>query len=83
MPYQGEATNHVSNGLLLRSDLSTFLDLGLLAIDEDTRQVLLASQLYHGEYASLQGLHLRSTLSEETAPSRAALRWYRERAGQQ
>lgn len=36
MPYQGPGTNHPSNGLLLRADLHTLFDLGLLSVDHET-----------------------------------------------
>ncbi|HZZ18730.1 MAG TPA: HNH endonuclease signature motif containing protein, partial [Opitutaceae bacterium] len=32
IPYQGSATNNVTNGLLLRADIHTLFDLGLIAI---------------------------------------------------
>ncbi|WP_336979879.1 HNH endonuclease signature motif containing protein [Altererythrobacter fulvus] len=35
MPYLGEETNDVRNGLLLRADLHTLFDLGLLKIGPD------------------------------------------------
>jgi putative restriction endonuclease len=36
MPYLGQDTNHPSNGILLRADIHTLFDLGLLSIDTDT-----------------------------------------------
>ena len=44
-PYVGSLTNHVSNGLLLRADLHTLFDCGLLAIDPKTRRVVVADAL--------------------------------------
>jgi putative restriction endonuclease len=38
-PYAGSQDNHVSNGLLLRADLHTLFDCGLIAIDPATRRV--------------------------------------------
>ena len=43
MPYRGEETNHPSNGLLLRADLHTLFDVGLLTIDPKTMTVRLAA----------------------------------------
>ena len=37
MPYLGEETNHVENGLLLRADLHTLFDLGKIKIDAQYR----------------------------------------------
>ena len=33
VPYKGEETNHVQNGILLRGDIHTLFDCGLIAID--------------------------------------------------
>ena len=41
IPYKGEHTNVVVNGLLLRADLHTLFDLGLIAIDTADLLVLL------------------------------------------
>ena len=38
-PYEGASTNHISNGLLLRSDIHTLFDLGLIRIDPKTQRV--------------------------------------------
>lgn len=35
MPYRGEHTNHVTNGLLLRADIHTLFDLGIIKIDRE------------------------------------------------
>jgi len=50
VPYQGADTNVVSNGLLLRADIHTLFDLGLLWIDPDHRVVRLAEALRESEY---------------------------------
>jgi len=42
VPYAGEQTNHVANGLLLRADLHTLFDLNLITIDPDSKTVLIA-----------------------------------------
>lgn len=78
--YQGEASNHPANGLLLRSDIHTLFDLGLLAVDEDTLRVLLAPPLLEGPYARLRGQPLKLP-SPGAAPSREALRLHRIWAG--
>src|SRR5579862_5392280 len=33
LPYRGKQTNHVQNGILLRGDLHTLFDLGLIAVE--------------------------------------------------
>jgi predicted restriction endonuclease len=43
-PYRGPASNVVSNGLPLRSDIHTLYDLDLIAINPDTHEVALSPQ---------------------------------------
>ncbi len=50
-PYSGPSSDNVCNGLLLRADIHTLFDCGLLAFDPETRQVMLADRLGGG------GLH--------------------------
>lgn len=38
-PYLGEYTNNFANGFLLRADIHTLWDLGLIAAHPDTRSV--------------------------------------------
>ena len=54
-PYLGERTNRATNGLLLRADLHTLWDCGLLAADPVTRIVLLSPALAGSEYAGFAG----------------------------
>ena len=58
-PYLGPRTNHPSNGLLLRADLHTLFDLGLLAIDAVSMTVLLDPALDGTEYEAFRGVALR------------------------
>ncbi|MEX3952799.1 HNH endonuclease [Paraburkholderia sp. EG287B] len=58
-PYKGEATHRVDNGLLLRADIHTLFDLGLLWINS-RRQVEVARELRGTEYWSLHLTSLRS-----------------------
>jgi len=44
-PYRGEQTNHLQNGLLLRADLHSLFDLGLLTIEPTTMTIALAAQI--------------------------------------
>jgi hypothetical protein len=64
----------VSNGLLLRADLHTLFDLGLLWIDPSTMEVQLQSTLKKGSYAALQGLTLRLPVLAADRPDSEALR---------
>ena len=55
-PYLGDETNHPQNGLLLRSDIHSLFDLGLIAIDPTTMKVVIAEHLKKGSYAELSGI---------------------------
>ncbi|WP_087734343.1 HNH endonuclease [Paraburkholderia piptadeniae] len=73
-PYLGPETNHVTNGLLLRADLHTLLDCGLVGIDPATRQVLLAPSLRTSvNYGHLHGQSLRCASPVSASPSIKAL----------
>ena len=76
-PYRGPETNHVTNGLLLRADLHTLFDTRLLAVDPDTLKVLVAPSIQDPAYRELHGKPLRTTLTNASAPSAAALRQHR------
>lgn len=58
LPYRGEHTHRLDNGLLLRSDLHTLFDCGLLWIAPDFT-VALAPSLRESEYAEFHGRGLR------------------------
>lgn len=57
-PYRGPEFNTVDNGLLLRADIHTLLDLQLLAFDPHTRQLILSRQLQASQYENLAGARL-------------------------
>lgn len=78
VPYKGPETNHVQNGLLLRSDLLTLFDLGLIAIDTEDYSVLVSLSLMNGEYGLLAGKKLRLPKSKGLYPSKVALDEHRE-----
>nr|WP_278449051.1 HNH endonuclease [Brevundimonas diminuta] len=76
LPYRGKETNVVQNGLLLRADIHTLFDLGLIAVGRD-RRVLVSERLAVTEYAALKGKPLRATVQRIEAPSSSALEWHR------
>ena len=59
-PYRGDETNHVANGLLLRADLHTLFDCGMLAIDPDDLRVVMVSSIWGSSYGKLHGRALRA-----------------------
>jgi putative restriction endonuclease len=79
-PYRGPETNKVTNGLLLRADLHTLFDCGLVAIDADALTVIAAPRLRRTDYAALHGVRLREPQSLAQRPSREALALHREAA---
>ena len=73
-PYLGEQTNKVTNGLLLRADLHTLFDCGLLHIEPQSRTIFLASKLRESpDYGRLHGRALRLPKKLSLAPSAEAL----------
>ncbi|WP_371364913.1 HNH endonuclease [Pseudomonas sp. QL9] len=53
-PYLGPDSNHTNNGLLLRADIHTLFDKGLLWLTE-SRTVAISSRLAGSDYESLAG----------------------------
>jgi hypothetical protein len=81
LPYHGPATNRLSNGLLLRGDLHTLFDLGLIAIDSSNMNVLIAPPLRQSSYAELAGFRLRVPADESARPSVPAIDYHRAWTG--
>jgi len=81
LPYKGEHTNHISNGLLLRGDIHTLFDLRLLTIDVETSTVLLAPVLQCSSYADLHGKQVVIPDEQDGGPSKEALRQHRQECG--
>lgn len=73
-PYLGEHTNETSNGLLLRADLHTLFDCGLLAIDPETEEVLLAPRISDSEYKDWSKHPIRMPKNKKNRPDKKALR---------
>nr|WP_254450961.1 HNH endonuclease [Aeromicrobium stalagmiti] len=71
-PYSGPKSNLVSNGLLLRTDLHTLFDLGLLRVDRNYR-VRVDSAVVGTTYAKLDGKQIALPAMKSQMPSLAAL----------
>lgn len=76
-PYRGPETNTPENGILLRADVHTLWDLGLIAIHEETGEVLLSVQLAGTTYEDLRDRRLQLPTDAGQAPSRHALAAHR------
>jgi hypothetical protein len=83
VPYRGTRTNNVTNGLLLRADVHTLFDVGLIIIDTRTMSIRIDPKLRKTCYVDLEGLLLRPPRERAQGPSVAALnahrRWARSR----
>jgi putative restriction endonuclease len=80
VPYRGPVTNHPSNGILLRADMHTLFDLNLIAVDYDSRTLLLRDELKGTKYQALLHAPVAFPSDERLFPSRGAVAWHRERS---
>jgi predicted restriction endonuclease len=80
-PYRGSHTNHVQNGLLLRSDIHTLFDCRLIAIEPASMKLLVSPRLMKSSYRSLAGRKIHSPKATHQAPSVEALHKHRRLAG--
>jgi putative restriction endonuclease len=80
-PYRGPDSNHVTNGLLLRADIRTLFDLGLLAPDPVTRIITVSKLLAGTQYELLSGSRLADPVEAWQRPNQEALEitWQRFR----
>jgi len=72
VPYMGENTNHITNGLLLRADIHTLFDLGLIGVNQNY-EVVVSSKLSDTEYESFNGISIKLPANKSEQPSLAAL----------
>jgi putative restriction endonuclease len=72
-PYRGPDSNTLGNGLLLRADIHTLLDLMLLAFEPDTRTVVLSRSLQGTQYEDLAGRRLAEPRRAAQRPTRETL----------
>lgn len=80
-PYRGPETNTLSNGLLLRADLHTLFDLGLLAVDTASMTVTIAPRLKGTSYSDLARQLVAVPEAPSARPSIEALDAHRIWAG--
>lgn len=72
-PYMGPHSNVPHNGILLRADIHTLFDLGLIAVDEDYT-VRVSSRLEGTEYEACRGTAIALPEDAARRPSVSALR---------
>jgi HNH endonuclease len=73
VPYLGPKTNTIQNGLILRADIHTIFDLGLLGIHPNSRTLLVSSELAKSGYAKLNGRTLSEPIDSSCRPTKSAL----------
>jgi putative restriction endonuclease len=76
-PYRGAETNRVDNGLLLRADIHTLFDLGMIRVTPDLK-LEVSGKLAGTDYAKLHGKPLRVPAAPGERPSGLALAQHRE-----
>lgn len=79
-PYKGDESNTTTNGLLLRADIHTLWDLGMIAVNPDTGKVVIADEI-SGSYSNLEGITLAAPTSGFSYPSKEALQSHFEWTG--
>lgn len=76
-PYRGPDTNNIQNGLLLRADVHTLFDLGLITVSP-ANVIVVARALAETDYAAFAGRPLRLPKASSDRPSEFAFAWHRE-----
>ncbi len=84
-PYRGPDSNVVSNGLLLRADMHTLLDLRLLAPDPRSRAIVISKLLAGTQYEAFSASHLAEPAAAWQRPSPETLEvtWQRFREAEE
>ncbi len=75
-PYLGDRTNVVVNGLLLRADLHTLLDLRLVRVNPASMKIEVSSKVKGRHYQAIAGTAMRLPHLSTERPSDAALKWH-------
>jgi len=76
-PYRGPETNCVTNGLLLRSDLHTLWDQGLIYLD-DQMQLHIHDSIMNSEYVKFHMKRISLPRQDSLKPSIAAIKAHRD-----
>lgn len=78
VPYTGPLSNDITNGLLLRADIHTLLDLDLIGIHPKMLTVALGPVLKNTNYSDLEGKLLAEPNPSAARPNTEALdkRWH-------
>lgn len=74
--YLGPDTNTVTNGIVLRADVHTLFDLGLITINAQNMKVVVHEELRSSEYWAFHGRELLIPSNSELRPNKTALRMH-------
>jgi hypothetical protein len=72
-PYLGPQTNSIKNGLLLRADIHTLWDVGLIAIEPNSMTVSVSPALQDVSYQALAGVQVFQPVATASRVSHPAL----------
>lgn len=77
LPYRGDHTNHVTNGILLRADIHTLFDLGLIKVNPNNYTIAIDPVLENSIYKEFKGRKLSLPSSASFHPNKVCLnsRW--------
>jgi hypothetical protein len=81
VPYMSRKTNHVGNGLLLRTDMHALFDLKLVTVDGMTMRLLVSPSLSGTAYEEYHGRQIHVPDDLPCRPSRQALEQHRKESG--
>jgi hypothetical protein len=73
VPYAGPKTNHVQNGMILRSDVHSLFDRGLLGVEPEEYSVVMSDVLTNSSYSDYEQLRIRLPRERSKRPSADAL----------
>ena len=79
-PHRGPHTNEVHNGILLRADIHTLFDLGLIAIDNENITVLVHDSIRKNGYGQFHHQKLILPVDSNNRPNRSSLRHHFQRS---
>lgn len=80
IPYQGRETNHVQNGILLRSDIHLLFDLGLLTVEADTYKIKVHVDLRNTQYFNYSDQKINLPKLVVNRPHKDAMKYHNSQA---
>lgn len=72
-PFAGPDTNHIQNGMILRSDIHSLFDRGLVGVEPDDYSVVISDVLSNSSYSDYEQMRIRLPKEKKNRPSADAL----------